>query len=242
VHTPVLHKVASLGIFSEAELPWAVYLLDLRTICELVEFPSQLIHYLDRRLKLHSAKNVEVSDELDWFGHYLHEGLSMQDLQRWGNDRVQLATYTTAIDDYFMYQSGQRQTAATRPSQHMPWKLREIIRQLEAEHASGHVAVVCHLLDMDDDARKGFVKSFDKIRRKSGRDGGEHGFTMVFPETALGLCAYAGMSTPLPELIQHMRTYCVACRSQTGVKRWVGLASHVALEGPAHGWIMLGDD
>ena len=239
VYTPVLHRVADLGIFSEGELPWAVYLLDLRVISELVEFPAQLIHYLDRRLRLHSAKKVEAGDELDWFGHYLIEGLSIEDLQRWPADRIQLASYTTAMDDYFMYQGGQRQTPAPRPTQSMPEKLREIIAELEAQHAEGYVDLVCHLLDMGSDARKRFVKSFDKARERARRDGGEHSFAMLFSGADFGLCVFAGLTTPLPTLVEHMQAYCVAKKYQTKMNKWVGLASHLALPRLVNAWVML---
>jgi len=192
VYTPVLHRVADFGIFSEGELPWAVHLLDLRVISELVEFPAQLVHYLDRRLRLHSAKNVEAGDELDWFGHYLHEGLSSEDLQRWSADHIQLASYTTAMDDYFLYQGGQRHTPAPKPAQTMPREFRQIIVELEAERAEGYVDLVCKLLDMGPAARKRLGKSLTKIRKKRRRQSADDTFGVYETVTEV-------LSAPGPE-------------------------------------------
>jgi hypothetical protein len=239
VFTPVLHKVADLGIFEAGDLPWAVYLLDLAVISQLIEFPGQLIHYLDRRLRLHEAKNVEAGDELDWFGHYLHEGLSLEDLQAWPADRIQLLSYTTSMDDYFLHQAGERQTPAPKPAQPMPKKLRQIITELETERAEGYVDVVCHLLDMGADARKRFVKSVDKIRERSRRDGGDHDFYMLFSGADFGLSVLTGLTTPLPKLTERMQAYCVAKKYQTKMNRWVGLVSHLALRRLVHAWVML---
>lgn len=176
VYTAALHRVADLGIFSEGQLPWAVHLLDLRIVADLLEFPAQFVHYLDRRLRLHSAKNVEAGDEMDWLGHYLSEGLSLEDLQRWPADRIQLASYTTAMDDYFLYQAGQRKTPAPKPVQNMPREFRRVIEELEAERAHGYLNLVCELLDMAPDKRKSFAKFASKARKKLRREGNDGAF------------------------------------------------------------------
>jgi len=69
--TTGLNKTAKLGLFKNKELPWAVSFFDLIVICEMIEFPSQLIHYLVRRLKLNELDNITAHDELDWFGNYI---------------------------------------------------------------------------------------------------------------------------------------------------------------------------
>ena len=236
--TPVLHRVADLGIFEEEDLPWAIYLLDLRVISELIEYPAQLIHYLDRRLRLHEAKDVEADDELDWFGHYMHEGLSLEDLRAWPGDKIQLLTYTTDMDDYFLHQAGERATPASKPAQPIPKKLRQVIEEVEREKGEGYVDVVCRLLDMGSDARKKFVKSLDKIRQRSRQDGGDHNFSMFFSGVKFGLTVFSGLNTPPDELVQRLQNYCIAKKYQTKMDMWLGLGSHLSCPGLVHAWVM----
>jgi hypothetical protein len=236
--TPVLHRVADLGIFEEEDLPWAIYLLDLRVISELIEYPAQLIHYLDRRLRLHEAKDVEADDELDWFGHYMHEGLSLEDLQAWPGDKMQLLTYTTDMDDYFLHQAGERATPAPKPAQPIPKKLRQVIEEVEREKGEGYVDVVCRLLDMGSDARKRFVKSLDKIRQRSRQDGEDHNFTMFFSGVKFGLTVFSGLNTPPDELVQRLQNYCIAKKYQTKMDMWLGLGSHLSCPGLVHSWVI----
>jgi len=158
--TPVLYQVAELGIFGEGKLPWAVHLRDLKVIRELVEFPSQFIHYLNRRLRINELANVEAYDELDWLGYYFSEGLYFEDVSKSGIDKFQLLSYTADMDDYFMYKMGERTTPASKPHQPMPELFRQIILELEDKHPIGHSEIVGILLDMNSQTREKFTKWF----------------------------------------------------------------------------------
>ena len=93
VFLTTVQGLRELGLFADDELPWAVQILDLHVISELVEFPSQLIHYLKRRLRLNEVGRIVAHDELDWFGHYLSEGLYFEDhLKGIKPDRLRLLT------------------------------------------------------------------------------------------------------------------------------------------------------
>ena len=110
------------GFFEEHDFPWAVSLTDLRVISELVEFPSQFIHYLTRRLRINELGRVQAFDELDWFGTYLQDGLYFEDMleEEDAPDMIFLQPATTDFDDYYFYITGERKTPAPRPTQPMP--------------------------------------------------------------------------------------------------------------------------
>jgi len=117
-----------------------------------------------------------------------------------------------------------------------PGQLRQIIAELEAQHHEGYVQVACHLLDMSGDARKKFVKYFDRAREGSRRDGREHSVAMLFPEADFGLCVWSGARISLPVLAQHMESYCAVKKYETKSSNWVGLATHADLRGLVHAW------
>jgi len=242
VFTPVIHEVAQLGIFEQGDLPWAVYLLDLRVISELIEFPAQLVHFLKRRLRLNMLGKVHASDELDWLGHYLREGLYFEDVLKTDAkarpDQIALMSYTMDMDDYYLFETGQRKTPAPKPSQPILYRLRQIIQELEAQHHAGYVGVVCALLDPNWKTRKQFCKWFDKARQRSQRDGRQHDFSMFFSETATGVTVLTAKELPLPSLVETLNACCLLNKYRHKAACWVGLASHLAIPGLVHSWVV----
>lgn len=242
VFTPVLYQVAELGIFEEGDLPWAAYLLDLRVICELTEFPSELVHYLMRRLRINELQIAVAEDELDWFGHYLLEGLYFEKVKESGLDRVQLLSHTTKLDDYYMYVTGERKTPAPKPSQPMPEHWREALANLEAVHPRGYLTATLVLLDMSGKDRKLFSKYVDRRRARSKRDGRVHDFTMLWESgTRRGLTFVCGPAKKAGEVGARMEAYCILKKYQTKSALWIGLYGIADQPGIVHGCLVLSD-
>ncbi len=107
------------GFFEESDFPWVVSLTDLRVISELVEFPSQFVHYLIRRLRINEHGRAQTYDELDWFGTYLQNGLYFEDMldEQDAPDMIYVQPATTHFDDYYFYLTGQRKTPVSKPTQ-----------------------------------------------------------------------------------------------------------------------------
>jgi len=229
--TPVLYQVAELGIFGEGKLPWAVYLLDLMVIRELIEFPGQFIHYLNRRLRINELANIIAHDELDWLGYYFHERLYFEDMSKSDIERLQLMSYTTDMYDYFMYEMGERTTPAPKPHQAMPELFRQVILELEDKHPVGYSEIVGILLDMNLKTRKNFSKWFERSRRNSKRDGKMHDFTLTFPGIQTGITVMAYRDLSPKELETRLQSYCQLKKYQLRHVRWVAMGSHVRLPG-----------
>lgn len=227
VFTPVLHEVADLSIFNSNELPWAVCLTDLRVISELCEFPSEFIHFLRRRLEINQVKSVHVSDELDWFGHYLAEGLSFESFLLSTASEVRLTTYTVPMDDYYLHEMGVRKTPAKKPSQNILTLMGQVIEWLEIERPHGYSDAVCVLLDMGKKARKQFEQSFHGIRKKAARTKGLHDFTMYSEESKTGLTVVAAATLPIEDLITRLQDTYEQKRRQYSYKRWLFFANQV---------------
>ncbi|MFZ1060710.1 MAG: hypothetical protein WAP47_16100, partial [Candidatus Rokuibacteriota bacterium] len=181
--TTATQQIQDLGIFADDTLPWNVQILDLRVISELTEFPSQLVHYLKRRLRLHEIGKLEAHDELDWFGHYLRHGLYFEDqASSTGPTRIGLQSYTTEMDSYYLYVTGDRTSPVPMPRQPMPDLIRRILQELEDHDGEGYVMVSTSLLELGWKERKQVAKYFDIIRSRSARDGKIHDFTLIFSE------------------------------------------------------------
>jgi hypothetical protein len=66
-----LTQFRSRGLFGDDELPWSVYINDLRVIAETCENAAVFLHYLVWRSRFALGEEVIVSDELDLWGTYL---------------------------------------------------------------------------------------------------------------------------------------------------------------------------
>ncbi len=69
-HAPQLARLRAQGLFPDRELPWSVYINDLRVISETSDNAAVFLHYLVWRARLPLGEGVVVSDELDLWGCY----------------------------------------------------------------------------------------------------------------------------------------------------------------------------
>jgi hypothetical protein len=219
-----LYKLRDLGLVSESEFPWSVCITDLRIISEIVETSCEFVHYLLRRLKINDLGFIEAHDEIDWFGHYLYEGLYFENF-RTSSDKKQvltLGTYTTAFDDYYYHLLGLRQKPATKPQQPMPEIFRQFIDELESVHKRDYLKAACALLDMGDKSRKDFSKAVKEIKKRAIRDRRAHNFTLVFSEDSFGITCVSLPQERFLELPTKLGVYCSEKKRELGLDLWVG--------------------
>ncbi len=204
----------------------------------MMEFPAQFVHYLCRRLRLNEIKRISAADELDWFGHYISEGLYFEKFEQSSFDFFRLQAYTTEFDDYYLYETGQRETPAPKPVQPMPERLRETIRELETVHAPGYSEVVCKLLALDSETREQFAKQFDRIRALNRSDGLKHDFTLVFEQEESGISCLATSMQHREEAFRRLSVYSALKKYQARAKEWLGILTVGDEPDLVHQWIM----
>lgn len=231
-----LFETAELGIFGSESLPWAVSIRDLLVIAGIIQFPSQFIHYLARRRRLNELGITHANDELDWFGHYLTEGLYFEELQKSEVSRLQLLSYTTQFDDWYFYQQGIRETPAPKPQMKLPTQLEQIIGELESSAGHGYTEVVLKLLDMSRDAQDKMMLAFDDIRRKVRKDGFKHNASMSLGDGKYGITVFAAKSARAEELFDLLPKFIEYKRATLNTESWVGLITIVGEKRLIQGW------
>jgi hypothetical protein len=227
------------GFFGAGDIPWVVSLADLQVISELVEFPSQVVHYLFRRRRINELGKIMAHDELDWFGHYLAEGLFFDDFfaEGSGPDILQLLNYSSTFDDHYMYTTGQRRIPAEVPRQSMPPVFRKLLQSLEDYHPQGYVRAMCALLDMASEDRNKFSESITTLISVTRGDGNLHDFTMVFSTSSTGVTCMFAPNNKAEELQRKLPTYCQMKKYQTKTERWIGIGILVDVPGSLHALI-----
>lgn len=238
IFTATLHETSGTGALRNDDMPWSVSLLDLRVICDINEFPAQLVHFLLRRSRLNELQLVRAHDELDWFGHYLEDGLYFEDFRDGEVDRVALQSFTTAFDDYYLHELGLKQTPVAKPTQPMPARLREVVRELEAWHPPGYSEVLCYLLDPDDESREEFWKHFDDVRSKALDDGRPHDATLVFSTSRLMLSCLATHSSLAERALKEYVAFTRKRHTKEASGRWLVLVTSPDTPSLVHSWYL----
>lgn len=234
--TTNLSLLTNAGLLSKQDLPWAVSLLDFRVISEIIEFPTQFTHYLRRRLRVNDIEKIKAHDELDFFMNYLKEGLYYEEgIENF--NFFQLATYTTELDDYYAYITGQRKTKAEKPKQFMPKLFRELIYEIESKNGDGYTKVIETLLEMDGKSRNKFIELFKKQKLRTKGDGRLHDFTITVGNNQIGYTWFVARDDNLEKIFEKLTLYCSLKKYQLKATRWVGLISLIKYPGLIHGWI-----
>jgi hypothetical protein len=210
------------GILKQGELCWSVYELDLQVITEVVDGIGELVHYLDRRLAIEQMQ-VYAAEELDFFGHYLKEGLFLRDFFRGDSKTVlDLASYTEDLDSYYLYLTGARKTPALKPRQPISLLIRRLILALERNGPAGFVDAICILLEGNSKTRRMITKQV-KDRRTRARKVGFAGFRLHLDNCSV-LC-YAAVAKISPrQIVDYVRTAKYQMRSNYAV----GIVQNVA--------------
>jgi hypothetical protein len=97
-HAPQLARLRARGLFPDQELPWSIFINDLRVIAESSDNAAVFLHYLVWRERLPLGEGVTVHDELDlWASYLLSERFGM--LAEHGS--VIVGNSTTDFDAYY---------------------------------------------------------------------------------------------------------------------------------------------
>jgi hypothetical protein len=238
IFNAALHEVAKTDLLPAGELPWVVSLDILRVISEVNEFPTQLIHYLNRRLRLNDFKKFHAHDELDWFGLYLNSGLyyeQNEEIEQVG--WVSVTSQTDQFDAFYAHKLGIRRKKAPQPRQRMPHLFRQLILELDALPNPGHSEVILSLLEWSSDARKSFIINFESIRRRTRKDGQVHDFTLGAKKGG-GLTCMADYSKNYEKRMETLFYMVTLRKYKQQADNWLGLLTLVDHPKLVHGFFV----
>jgi hypothetical protein len=141
-HASQLGLLRALGLFPDGELPWSVYINDLRVIAETCENPAIFLHYLKWRNRLPLGTRVTVTDELDLWGSYFF-------CERFGmlaeaTGKVIVGNASTDFDSYYNGLVGHGPKVKA-PGKYLHEPVRAFVERMAAERPVGwrEAAGVC---------------------------------------------------------------------------------------------------
>lgn len=199
-----LKMTKALGLLPADENPWAVYIHDLRVISELMESPSEFMHFLTQRLRAGTFEQVHIIDELDYLGVYIKQGLYLEDWHLGENDHLSFDGYTKEIDRYYLSRPDE---AIPKPRQAMPKRLRSLIAGLNRGRAKGFTRAAHHLLSVSDLGRKEIDRHLEMGEKKAGDEKRAVDFTLIFGDASRGVTLVVvpvGIDPDLPSLKRYV--------------------------------------
>jgi hypothetical protein len=178
---PVLWELEPSRILPEGvRLPWVVTLHELEQVCDTVEWPVQLVHFLRRRSRLNRLGGLVATDELDWWMHYLKVGLYFEGDQAVGRRR--LTSMTDELDAWNLWVHGHRETEAPKPRMNLDARSRRFLDTICAERPPGWVPTACALLEVSGSARVNLWKDCERLRRRAEKRGMIQRATLAFED------------------------------------------------------------
>ena len=156
------------GLFEE-DFPIAptMTLADLETILDLLQTPSEIIHYLLRRCVLEEKKMSLMGDELDMLGLYLENGLNIRSVED-EDIKLQLVGMSKSIDQY--YEAKDQGINRKKPSLKSTTWWKDIRHRIEEKAPKRWLDAVLALLDFPVDEQDRAEKAFKQIKKRVKRD------------------------------------------------------------------------
>ena len=221
-----LNQVVRLGVIGGADLPWVVSYLDLVVIADAIEYPAQMIHYLKRRRRVSELGFVVAHDELDWFGHYLEEGLFFENLQQSHADDSKKRTwsivgFSKGLDAHYMHDERYASERPPIPRQPMPDPMKRTLRELEEAQYNGYLHLSLALLDLDWQTREEFFAQAEELVRRTREDGRGHDYTLVLDDGQSGITFMS--DSDRSGLRRALSGYCQLKKYQCRCSCWVGI-------------------
>lgn len=161
-------------------VPWLLSLHDLDLICQTIEWPAQMVHFLRRRARLNLRGGVDAADELDLWMHYLAFGMYFDDTEE---DRIRLTSFTDELDAWVLHEQGMRETPAQKPRMNLDDETRAFLDLLCDERPPpAWAAAASVVLDMNGAGRVEFWDALREIRNRTIARERPQRCTLDFPE------------------------------------------------------------
>lgn len=169
---------AVLKLFRDGDYPWALSLVDLDTVTELLPTPTYFIHYAIRRSDVTQRKWHLLADERDLLGSYFSKGLCFTGRQYRDLNLLVLIGMSASVDEY-MFEKHSLGQDVDRPSPPECNGLSELIESISGCTDSYSDDVAFAILDMSGTSRVSFMDQVHQTIDKALKDGECHDFAMI---------------------------------------------------------------
>jgi uncharacterized protein YjiS (DUF1127 family) len=156
---------------------------------------------------VNALRRLTVSDELDWWMHYLVRGLYFEGEPDEGP--IRFASLTDALDAWVLHDRGIRQRPAPKPAMKLHAATREFLDLICSERPDGWISGASILLDANGESQKQLWKGMRKLRGRARQRQRLQRMTLGFSEgpDPMLICAIVtpdGDGPRLPEALDDL--------------------------------------
>lgn len=236
---PATWQLAEAGVLPTDPIPWVVSLHELETICAFVEWPAQLVHYLMRRRRIDEQRHVWAMEELDFFMHYLSDGLYWERPDGPPTQPSLLASQTDRLDEYLLAHRGLGTRRVRRPRRRMHRDVRALLNALDRLEAPGRLDAQLALLEVDGNVAERIAAGAQRARRSAAAQHRSRDLTFIFED--FGVTVVAVPPDERASLRELLVSYCQLKKHQAKSDAWIGFGAFVGPPEPAQLALILDD-
>jgi hypothetical protein len=241
--TTATTMLVAAGILSPDHIPWTVSVHDLRTVCELLDRPSELLLYLRRRTHPEATWRYRAVDELDLFLLFLVRGLYVEsdphqmvrslpwsgpppdaDVRRFAEQHPELvASHTEPLDAWYKSRLSPIAVQVEKPRLNADQRLLGLIDLITATEAPGWLSTATSLLEGNEQVQRTFGRYAADLAKLVRRDRQHHSITHLMGEASgkyvLLVWACHGPDEDAEAAASYLSHYLRAKKHQTGAYR-----------------------
>lgn len=231
--SPRLWELARSGFLAPGEQhPTTMGLSELEVVCDVLDTPSRLLHYLTRRQTFNQIGGVAAMEEADLVMYYLDQGLYVE-----GDDHpgvTVLPSLTDPLDEYQLHKHGKRKTPAPKPSTSLHPEIETLVEALSTVRPGGWTATACFLLDLAGDEQQRLGKRIRTMRKRSRRKHVPHSISIAIDDSTRGLTVVTEPDGDHDHLKEYVRTLSFKNKHMNRASTWSGIGIHSTSKGPFH--------
>lgn len=215
-----LKELRKIGLFSENEFPWSVYLFDLDIITKHIEFPSIFMHYLKERLNAQKENIFQSFDELSFFAWYLEKGnFRVETVENYEKpDLIMLHGWIDIFDEHYL-------NGGPSPRLKIEYEILEIIKTIEKLETPGFSDVVITLLNFDNFIKNKIATYMNEKISKTKKDYKRHNFSIIDKKLNVGFSFISQYGRQ--DLREKLSLYSVLMKYKTRAKKWIAIGKDV---------------
>lgn len=215
----------ALNLFKNKEYPWAISIFDLEMITELIDYPSQFIHYAKKRIEIEQTNFNLSADEMDLLGLYFSQGLCFDANIFKKPSEVCINGFSEdAGIDYYIFKKYECGKESKKPKQKIPKGFEEYITEIEKLDSEYKTDCIMRLLDLNYQTKELFVNIIEQAKEKTRSNGKLYIASILGKNHCSGL-SFISMNAGgnIEKLFRQTADFAIIKKYTTKCKEWVGL-------------------
>ncbi|NLX80078.1 MAG: hypothetical protein GXZ03_00725 [Proteiniphilum sp.] len=188
-------------------------LYDLSIVTDILNDPSELFLYLDRRQKIIRQGTVNAHDEIDLFSTFLSQGLRFDNYKEC--DLIDITDFSNSLDIYYIKKLDEKK----KPKLYANPFILKLVEELLQINKPGWLEVVKTLKGFSKQTQQMVAKNVIRVLQR-GRNKGESDFSILPKDSEIGLTFYS-CDELLDSRRRKMYAFILKKKQERSVRKWI---------------------